>query len=58
MSATITIRSMIYRIMYDTQAMNADTDYIEMAQLLGDAALPGEAADGAREGDVLRPHQG
>jgi len=23
--------------------MNADTDYIEMAQLLGDASLPGEA---------------
>ena len=35
---------MIYRIMYNTNSMNADTDYIEMAQLLGDAALPGEAA--------------
>jgi tetratricopeptide (TPR) repeat protein len=35
---------MIYRLMYDTKSMNADTDYIEMAQLLGDAALPGEAA--------------
>jgi tetratricopeptide (TPR) repeat protein len=35
---------MIYRIMYDTNSMNADTDYIEMAQLLGDASLPGEAA--------------
>ncbi len=34
---------MIYRIMYDTGAMQVDTDYIEMAQLLGDAALPGEA---------------
>jgi tetratricopeptide (TPR) repeat protein len=34
---------MIYRVMYDTGAMLADTDYIEMAQLLGDAALPGEA---------------
>jgi hypothetical protein len=34
---------MIYRIMYNTGSMNADTDYIEMAQLLGDAALPGEA---------------
>ena len=32
---------MIYRIMYNTQAMKEDTDYIEMAQLLGDAALPG-----------------
>jgi tetratricopeptide (TPR) repeat protein len=35
---------MIYRVMYDTKSMNADTDYIEMAQLLGDAGLPGEAA--------------
>ncbi len=34
---------MIYRIMYNTNAMNADSDYIEMAQLLADAALPGEA---------------
>jgi tetratricopeptide (TPR) repeat protein len=35
---------MIYRVMYDTNSMNADTDFIEMAQLLGDAGLPGEAA--------------
>ena len=34
---------MIYRIMYDAGAMTAGTDYIEMAQLLGDAALPAEA---------------
>lgn len=34
---------MIYRIMYDTASMTAGSDYIEMAQLLGDAALPGEA---------------
>jgi hypothetical protein len=34
---------MIYRIMYDTGAMDADTDYIEMAELLGDAGLPAEA---------------
>jgi tetratricopeptide (TPR) repeat protein len=34
---------MIYRVMYDTHSMLADTDYIEMAQLLGDAGLPGEA---------------
>ena len=34
---------MIYRIMYNTNSMNADTDYIEMAQLLADAGLPGEA---------------
>jgi len=35
---------MIYRVMYDTESMNAGSDYMEMAQLLGDAALPGEAA--------------
>jgi hypothetical protein len=35
---------MIYRIMYDTNSMNAGSDFMEMAQLLGDAALPGEAA--------------
>jgi hypothetical protein len=34
---------MIYRIMYNTGAMNAASDYMEMAQLLGDASLPGEA---------------
>jgi outer membrane protein assembly factor BamD (BamD/ComL family) len=34
---------MLYRVMYDTASMNAGTDYIEMAQLLGDAALPAEA---------------
>jgi tetratricopeptide (TPR) repeat protein len=48
---------MIYRIMYNTNSMNADTDYIEMAQLLGDAALPGEAAavlDKALAGGVIK----
>ena len=34
---------MIYRLMYNTNSMTVDTDYIEMAQLLADAALPGEA---------------
>jgi tetratricopeptide (TPR) repeat protein len=34
---------MIYRIMYDTGSMTVGTDYIEMAQLLGDVGLPGEA---------------
>jgi TolA-binding protein len=34
---------MIYRLMYATNSMNAGSDYIEMSQLLGDAALPGEA---------------
>src|ERR1700674_535013 len=35
---------MLYRVMYDTNAMTVGSDYIEMAQLLGDSALPGEAA--------------
>ena len=30
-------------MMYDTASMTACSDYIEMAQLLGDAALPAEA---------------
>jgi len=34
---------MLYRVMYDTGAMSAGSDYIEMAQLLGDSALPAEA---------------
>jgi hypothetical protein len=34
---------MIYRVMYNTGSMSAGSDYMEMAQLLGDAALPGEA---------------
>lgn len=34
---------MIYRVMYDTNAMDKGSDYMEMAQLLGDAGLPGEA---------------
>jgi tetratricopeptide (TPR) repeat protein len=49
---------MIYRIMYDTNAMQADTDYIEMAQLLGDAALPGEAQmvlEKASSAGVIQP---
>ncbi len=48
---------MIYRMMYDLNAMTVDTDYIEMAQLLGDVALPGEAAavlDKATAGGVLK----
>jgi hypothetical protein len=35
---------MIYRIMFDTNSMDKGSDYMEMAQLLGDAALPGEAS--------------
>jgi hypothetical protein len=31
---------MIYRILYNTHSMNVDTDYIEIAQLLDDAAPP------------------
>jgi hypothetical protein len=34
---------MLYRVMYDTASMTAGSDYIEMAQLLGDSALPSEA---------------
>ncbi len=34
---------MLYRLMYDTVSMTAGSDFIEMAQLLGDAALPAEA---------------
>jgi hypothetical protein len=34
---------MLYRLMYDTASMTAGSDYIEMAQLLGDASLPAEA---------------
>jgi tetratricopeptide (TPR) repeat protein len=34
---------MLYRLMYDTASMTAGSDYIEMAQLLGDAAFPAEA---------------
>ncbi len=51
---------MIYRIMYNTNSMNEGSDYIEMAQLLGDAALPGEAAavlDKAMSGGLIKPEQ-
>jgi tetratricopeptide (TPR) repeat protein len=34
---------MLYRLMYDTASMTTGSDFIEMAQLLGDAALPAEA---------------
>ena len=34
---------MLYRVMYDTNSMTTGSDYVEMAQLLGDAALPAEA---------------
>ena len=35
---------MIYRVMFDTNSMDKGSDFMEMAQLLGDAALPGEAS--------------
>ena len=35
---------MVYRVMYDTNSMDKGSDFMEMAQLLGDAALPGEAS--------------
>jgi tetratricopeptide (TPR) repeat protein len=41
---------MVYRVMYDTNSMNAGSDYMEMAQLLGDAALPAEAASVVQKG--------
>ena len=34
---------MLYRVMFDTNAMTMGSDFVEMAQLLGDAALPAEA---------------
>ncbi len=34
---------MIYRIMFDTNSMDKGSDFMEMAQLLGDTALPAEA---------------
>ncbi len=34
---------MLYRVMYDTNSMTVGSDFMEMAQLLGDAALPAEA---------------
>jgi len=51
---------MIYRIMYNTNSMVAGSDYIEMAQLLGDAALPAEAAavlDKANQGGLIKDEQ-
>jgi hypothetical protein len=51
---------MIYRIMFNTNSMSAGTDYIEMAQLLGDAALPGEAytvLDKAMSSGLIKPEQ-
>jgi tetratricopeptide (TPR) repeat protein len=35
---------LIERLMYDTNAIPQDSDYIELARLLGDAGLPSEAA--------------
>jgi hypothetical protein len=51
---------MIYRVMYNTQSMKEGSDYIEMAQLLGDAALPGEAAavlGKATAAGLIKPEQ-
>ena len=49
---------MIYRVMYNTNSMNAGTDYIEMAQLLADAGAAGRGGSGARKGIVHGPDQG
>jgi hypothetical protein len=51
---------MLYRIMYNTNAMTEGSDYIEMAQLLGDAALPAEAfavLDKAISGGLIKTEQ-
>jgi hypothetical protein len=51
---------MVYRVMYDTNAMDKGSDYMEMAQLLGDAALPGEASvvlDKGMSTGVIPPDQ-
>jgi hypothetical protein len=42
---------MIYRVMYNTNSITQGSNYIEMAQLLGDApALPGEAEEVLEKG--------
>ncbi len=51
---------MLYRVMYDTSAMTVGSDYIEMAQLLGDAALPAEAQsvlEKAMAGGLIKEEQ-
>jgi outer membrane protein assembly factor BamD (BamD/ComL family) len=51
---------MLYRLMYDTSAMTVGSDYMEMAQLLGDAALPGEAEavlEKAMAGGLIKDEQ-
>jgi hypothetical protein len=51
---------MLYRVMYDTAAMTVGSDYIEMAQLLGDAALPAEAEtvlEKAMASNLIAPEQ-
>jgi hypothetical protein len=51
---------MLYRVMYDTSSMTVGSDYIEMAQLLGDAALPAEAQtvlEKAMSGGLIKDEQ-
>jgi hypothetical protein len=51
---------MLYRVMFNTNAMTEGSDFIEMSQLLGDAALPGEAfavLDKAMSGGMIKPEQ-
>jgi len=51
---------MLYRVMYDTSSMTVGSDYIEMAQLLGDAALPAEAQtvlEKAMASNLIGPEQ-
>jgi tetratricopeptide (TPR) repeat protein len=51
---------MLYRVMFNTNSMTEGSDYIEMSQLLGDAALPGEAfavLDKAMSTGLIKPEQ-
>jgi hypothetical protein len=51
---------MVYRVMYNTNSMSAGSDYIEMSQLLSDAALPVEAQavlEGAVRSDLIKDEQ-
>jgi tetratricopeptide (TPR) repeat protein len=51
---------MVIRLMYATNSMTTGSDYMEMAQLLGDAALPGEAEavlDKANSVNAIPPEQ-
>jgi tetratricopeptide (TPR) repeat protein len=51
---------MIYRVMFATDTMNVGSDYVEMAQLLLDVGLPGEAqavVEKAFAAGLVKPEQ-